>query len=269
MSSAMPHPVPTPNDPNLLNEQFDAFVAIVRLLRRECPWDRQQTHESIAHLLIEESYETLEAIETGNDTEFKKELGDLLLHVVMHSVLAEERNAFTLRDVIEYVSQKLVARHPHVFGDVIASNPTQVMQNWERIKLQEGRDSILEGVPRRLPALLRAQRMQDKAANVGFDWRSVGDVWAKVHEELSELYRAAEERDLAALEEEFGDFLFALVNLARHWGIIAETALQRTNEKFLQRFQYIEEQARQQGQPLKTLTLEEMDEMWNRAKQNE
>ncbi|KXB97975.1 MAG: pyrophosphatase [Chlorobi bacterium NICIL-2] len=263
----MPHPVPTPKDPNALTEQFDAFVAIVRLLRQECPWDRQQTHESIAHLLIEESYETLDAIERADDAEFKKELGDLLLHVVMHSVIAEERNAFTLRQVIEHVAQKLVRRHPHVFGDVVADDPAQVMQNWERLKLSEGRDSILAGVPHHLPALLRAQRMQEKAANVGFDWKSAEDVWAKVHEELSELRDAAASGDRAALEEEFGDFLFATVNLARHLGIVAETALQRANEKFRERFQYIEEQARKEGSALEQLTLEQMDHWWNHAKQ--
>jgi len=262
----MPHPVPTPKDPNALTEQFDAFVAIVRLLRQECPWDRQQTHESIAHLLIEESYETLDAIERADDAEFKKELGDLLLHVVMHSVIAEERNAFTLGQVIEYVAQKLVRRHPHVFGDVVADDPAQVMQNWERLKLSEGRDSILAGVPRHLPALLRAQRMQEKAANVGFDWKSAEDVWAKVHEELSELRDAVASGDRAALEEEFGDFLFATVNLARHLGIVAETALQRANEKFRERFQYIEEQARREGSALEQLTLEQMDRWWNYAK---
>jgi MazG family protein len=262
----MPHPVPAPKDPNALTEQFDAFVAIVRLLRTECPWDRQQTHESIAHLLIEESYETLDAIERADDAEFKKELGDLLLHVVMHSVIAEERNAFTLGQVIEYVAQKLVRRHPHVFGDVVADDPAQVMQNWERLKLSEGRDSILAGVPHHLPALLRAQRMQEKAANVGFDWKSAEDVWAKVHEELSELRDAVASGDRAALEEEFGDFLFATVNLARHLGIVAETALQRANEKFRERFQYIEEQARREGSALEQLTLEQMDRWWNHAK---
>lgn len=265
--SAMPYSVPIPKDPNLLTEQFDAFVAIVRLLRQECPWDRQQTHSSIAHLLIEESYETLDAIERADDAEFKKELGDLLLHVVMHSVIAEERNAFTLNEVIEHVAQKLVRRHPHVFGDVVAENPSQVMQNWERLKLSEGSESILAGVPRHLPALLRAQRMQEKAANVGFDWRSIVSVWEKVGEELAELRAAADSDDRRALEEEFGDFLFAMVNLARHWGIVAETALQRANEKFRERFQYIEEQARKEGSPLEQLSLEQMDQWWNHAKQ--
>lgn len=262
----MPHAVPTPNDPSALDEQFIAFVEIVRLLRRYCPWDRQQTHESISHLLIEESYETLDAIERGDDVEFKKELGDLLLHVVMHSVIAEERGAFTLRDVIEYVAQKLVRRHPHVFGDVVATEAGQVMQNWERLKMQEGRESILAGVPKHLPALLRAQRMQEKAAHVGFDWCSGDEVWDKVSEEIAELRQSALSND-GTTPAEFGDLLFALVNAARHAGIVAETALQHANDKFQQRFQFIEECAHQQGIPLAKLTLEQMDRWWKQAKQ--
>ncbi|MCX8050482.1 MAG: nucleoside triphosphate pyrophosphohydrolase [Chlorobi bacterium] len=262
----MAHPVPKPSDPAALDEQFVAFVEIVRLLRRHCPWDREQTHESISHLLIEESYETLDAIERGDDAEFKKELGDLLLHVVMHSVIAEERGAFTLRDVIEYVAEKLVRRHPHVFGDVEADRPDQVMQNWERLKMQEGRDSILSGVPKHLPALLRAQRMQEKAAHVGFDWKSPDDVWDKVREELSELQR---ETDPDAFAAEFGDVLFALVNAARHAGIVAETALQSANDKFQRRFRYIEQQAREQGVSLASVSLEQMDTWWNQAKREQ
>lgn len=264
--STMAHPVPKPSDPAALDEQFVAFVEIVRLLRRHCPWDREQTHESISHLLIEESYETLDAIERGDDAEFKKELGDLLLHVVMHSVIAEERGAFTLRDVIEYVAEKLVRRHPHVFGDVEADRPDQVMQNWERLKMQEGRDSILAGVPKHLPALLRAQRMQEKAAHVGFDWKSPDDVWDKVREELSELQR---ETDPDAFTAEFGDVLFALVNAARHAGIVAETALQSANDKFQRRFRYIEQQAREQGVSLASVSLEQMDTWWNQAKREQ
>ncbi len=264
----MPHPVPKPADPAALEDQFMALVEIVRLLRQECPWDRQQTHSSISHLLIEESYETLDAIERGDDAEFKKELGDVLLHVIMHSVIAQERGAFTLADVIEYVAAKLVRRHPHVFGDVTATEPEQVMQNWEQLKLQEGRDSILDGVPRHLPALLRAQRMQEKVAHVGFDWKSSQDVWEKVSEEIAELRHAAATGSLA-LAEEFGDLLFALVNAARHAGLVAETALQQANDKFQRRFRYIEQQARQQGVPLGTCTIEQMDAWWNQAKQHE
>lgn len=264
----MPHKVPTPADPSALEDQFMALVEIVRLLRRECPWDREQTHQSISHLLIEEAYETLDAIERGDDAEFKKELGDVLLHVVMHSIIAEERGKFTLADVIEHVAQKLVRRHPHVFGDVAVSDAHQVKQNWEQLKMQEGRRSILDGVPRHLPALLRAQRMQEKAAHVGFDWKSSDDVWDKVSEELAELRQEAT-GESAAIAEEFGDFLFALVNAARHAGLVAETALQHANDKFQRRFQYVEQQALQRGTPLDAYTLEQMDLWWNQAKQQE
>ncbi|MCX7929155.1 MAG: nucleoside triphosphate pyrophosphohydrolase [Chlorobi bacterium] len=261
--ATMAHPIPKPSDPAALDDQFMAFVEIVRLLRRQCPWDREQTHESISHLLIEESYETLDAIEQGDDVEFKKELGDLLLHVVMHSIIAEERGSFTLREVIEQVAAKLVRRHPHVFGDVEAHQPDQVMQNWERLKMQEGRDSILAGVPKHLPALLRAQRMQEKAAHVGFDWKSSDDVWNKVREEIDELQQATDSESFAA---EFGDLLFALVNTARHAGVVAETVLQSTNDKFQRRFQYIEQQAYQRGEPIESFTLEQLDAWWNQAK---
>lgn len=261
----MPHSVPTPQNPNALEEHFLALVEIIRLLRKECPWDRQQTHESISHLLIEESYETLDAITSSNDAAFKEELGDLLLHIIMHSVIAEERGVFTLRDVIEHVATKIVRRHPHVFGDVLATESDQVMQNWERLKLKEGKKSILSGVPKTLPALLRAQRMQEKAAHVGFDWKKVQDVWQKVSEELKELKEAAD-TTTAQREEEFGDVLFALVNVARHMGIVAETALQHANDKFLRRFQYIEHRAREQHTTLDALTLEQMDMLWEQAK---
>lgn len=264
----MPHPVPTPANPQAVEDHFAAFVELVRLLRRECPWDREQTHESIAHLLIEESYETLDAIERKDDAEFQKELGDLLLHVVMHAVMAEERGAFTLRDVIEHVSRKLVHRHPHVFGEVTATEAEEVIKNWERLKMKEGRESILSGVPRHLPALLRAQRMQEKAARVGFDWEHAEDVWAKVEEELSEL-RAALANTPERVESEFGDVLFALVNAARHAGIVAETALQAANEKFRRRFQFVEQQARERQQPLSSVPLEQMDKWWNEAKERE
>ncbi|MCS6999620.1 MAG: nucleoside triphosphate pyrophosphohydrolase [Candidatus Kapabacteria bacterium] len=264
----MPHPVPTPENPAAVEDQFLALVEIVRLLRRECPWDREQTHESISHLLIEESYETLDAIAQGDDVEFKKELGDLLLHVLMHSVIAEQRGAFTLREVIEQVAAKLVRRHPHVFGTVEATQPEQVMQNWERLKMEEGRESILSGVPKHLPALLRAQRMQEKAAHVGFDWQTANDVWQKVEEELAEFKHALDTGSPSA-HAEFGDLLFALVNAARHVGIIAETALQQANDKFQRRFTYIEQQARLRGQSLESFTLEQMDAWWNEAKHND
>lgn len=258
--------VPTPPNPESLLDQLEAFVSIVRILRTDCPWDREQTHESISHLLIEEAYETLDAIKAKDDREFSKELGDLLLHVVMHSVLAEERGAFTLRDVVEKISAKLVHRHPHVFGDAAAEDPGQVLQNWEAQKMKEGRKSILEGVPKQLPALLRAQRMQEKASNVGFDWDNRGDVWAKVEEEFGELKAELHSGNRERAEKEFGDFLFALVNASRFEKFVAEEALQYTNNKFTRRFQYIEAKAKENGLNLKDMTLAEMDVWWDEAK---
>ncbi|MFM8436838.1 MAG: nucleoside triphosphate pyrophosphohydrolase [Candidatus Kapaibacterium sp.] len=262
----MARPVPSPTDPLSHLDQFAAFVDIVRILRTDCPWDREQTHESISHLLIEEAYETLDAIRDRNDQELSKELGDLLLHVVMHSVLAEERGAFSLTQLIERISAKLVHRHPHVFGDTDAGDTAQVLQNWESQKMKEGRSSILEGVPKQLPALLRAQRTQEKAANVGFDWDAKEDFWAKVEEEIRELKEEMFRNDREAGLEEFGDVLFALVNAGRFEGYVAEEALQTTTNKFTRRFQYIEKRAREEGRDLKDMTLGEMDEWWNEAK---
>jgi XTP/dITP diphosphohydrolase len=258
--------IPTPQDPSSHLDQFASFVDIVRILRTDCPWDREQTHESISHLLIEEAYETLDAIRDKNDQEFSKELGDLLLHVVMHAVIAEERGSFSLTQLIERISAKLVHRHPHVFGDTSAESTTEVLQNWESQKMKEGRTSILEGVPKQLPALLRAQRTQEKAANVGFDWDKREDVWAKVEEEIRELKEEIFKNDLQAGIEEFGDVLFALVNAGRFEGYVAEEALQTTTNKFTRRFQYIEKRAREEGKNLKDMTLAEMDEWWNEAK---
>ena len=231
----------------------------------------KQTHESISHLLIEEAYETLEAIEDKDDPELSKELGDLLLHVVMHGVMAEQRGAFTLRDVIEKEFNKLVNRHPHIFKDEEADNEEKVLQNWERLKMKEGRTSILDGVPKSLPAALRAQRVQEKAANVGFDWHDRRDVWAKVHEELEELrveIEASPEPRVPTkrVKEEFGDVLFALVNAARHEGLIAEDSLHGTINTFMDRFKHIEKSAAEEGRELRDMGLEEMDKYWNEAK---
>jgi XTP/dITP diphosphohydrolase len=264
--SNQPREIPQPINPSSMTDQLSAFVEIVRILRTDCPWDREQTHESISHLLIEESYETLDAIKEGNDKEFSKELGDLLLHVVMHSVIAEERGSFNFTDVIRQVSSKLIHRHPHVFGSAEANDSEKVKQNWEAQKMKEGRKSILEGVPKQLPALLRAQRMQEKAANVGFDWDDRKDVWNKVEEEIQELRQEVEAGNSAKLTDEFGDVLFALVNAARFEHIIAEEALQGTNAKFQRRFQYIESKAKEAGRSLHDMTLAEMDTWWNEAK---
>lgn len=261
--------VPHPSDPNDTLSQFAAFVDLVRILRADCPWDQKQTHASISHLLIEEAYETLEAIKAGDDKEFSKELGDLLLHVVMHATIAEQRGAFTMRDVIDQEFSKLVNRHPHIFGDERADDEATVLENWERLKMKEGRTSILDGVPASLPAALRAQRVQEKASNVGFDWHDRRDVWAKVDEEINELKAEIAAGDAAATSREFGDVLFALINAARHEGIVAEDALHGTINEFMRRFQHIERRAREADRRLDAMSLEEMDEYWNEAKNAE
>lgn len=261
--------VPHPAQPDNVLSYFEAFVTLVRMLREDCPWDKKQTHESISHLLIEEAYETLEAIASKDDEEFSKELGDLLLHVVMHSVIAEQRGAFTLRNVLELEFTKLVNRHPHIFGDERADNESAVLANWERLKMNEGRESTLDGVPKALPAALRAQRVQEKASHVGFDWHDRRDVWAKVDEEILELKTEIAAGNADAANREFGDVLFALINAARHEGIVAEDALHRTTNTFMQRFKHIELRAREAGRTLTEMTLEEMDRYWDEAKKAE
>ncbi len=258
-------------------DTYADFVAIVRQLRRDCPWDREQTHESVKHLLIEEAYETVEAIDEENWDELKRELGDLLLHVVFHSVIAEQGGRFTLKDVIEAETEKLVRRHPHVFGDdatgqrVKVDGVAEVLTNWEQIKMQErGRRSALEGVPGHLPALLRAYRIQEKAAGVGFDFPQREGAWEKVEEEIQEFHDLVE-RGAAApdLEYEFGDVLFGLVNYARFVGVNPENALRRTNAKFVRRFQHIERRLREQGRSLADADLASMDQLWDEAKEQE
>ncbi len=244
------------------------FIAVVRQLRRDCPWDREQTHESVKHLLIEEAYETVSAIDEENWDDLKKELGDLFLHVVFHSVIAEQDGRFTLVDVIRKETEKLVRRHPHVFGDVDVADVEEVLRNWEQIKLNEGeKRSALEGVPRHLPALLRAYRIQQKAAGVGFDFPESDGAWDKVEEEIREF------RDLLASgaptedqEREFGDLLFALVNFARFAGINPENALSHTNDKFARRFQHIEKRLGEAGTKMVDVDLATMDDFWNEAK---
>ncbi|CAM3373280.1 nucleoside triphosphate pyrophosphohydrolase [Rhodothermus bifroesti] len=252
-------------------EAYADFVAIVRQLRRDCPWDREQTHASVKHLLIEEAYEVVSAIEEADWEALKRELGDLLLHVVFHSVMAEQAGRFTLKEVILSETEKLIRRHPHVFGEVQVDSVQQVLANWEQIKLQEKQHaSVLAGVPRHLPALLRAYRIQEKAAAVGFDFPEQEQAWAKVEEELAEFHRLVQEgMPEADREAEFGDVLFALVNYARLAGINPENALQRTNNKFIQRFQHIEARLSAQGRTLAEADLEEMDRYWNEAKAKE
>ena len=247
-------------------KSFDDLVKIVKILRDECPWDQKQTHQSIKDNLIEEAYEAVEAIDESDFEELEKELGDVLLHVVFHSRVAEQANTFSIEDVIYSIQEKLIRRHPHVFGDEVAKDEQQVAENWENIKMKEGKKSLLDGIPKQLPALIRAQRMQEKAANVGFDWPVFSQVWDKLEEELQEFKETLEANNPQKSREEFGDLLFSLVNAGRFFDLNAEDSLRSTNKKFIQRFQYIEEQLDQENKSLSDATLEDMDEHWNQAK---
>ncbi len=251
-------------------EIIDAFVdfyAIVGQLRRDCPWDREQTHESVKHMLIEESYEALEAIDEGDWDELSRELGDVLLHVFFHSDIGASGNRFDLLDVMRQETEKLVRRHPHVFGDVEVGSVAEVHQNWARIKKEEGRKSALEGIPKHLPALLRAYRIQEKAASVGFDFQNSEDTWGKVEEELQE-FKELQDRGASTeeKEKEFGDLLFALVNYGRFIDVLPENALRATNAKFERRFQHIERRLEEQQKSWTDVDLSEMDVYWDEAK---
>ena len=260
---------PLVKDKNNEIEQFQALVEVVRVLRRECPWDKTQTHDSISQLLIEETYEAIDAINSKDYTEFSKELGDILLHVIMHAVIAEESGNFNLNDVMERIREKLVYRHPHVFSNVVVAGEDDVLRNWENLKMKEGRESILDGVPHILPSLLRAQRLQHKASKVGFDWNNISGAWDKIEEELHEYRTEIESGNMAKAREELGDIIFAIVNAARFEDIVAEEALQYTNDKFTRRFKYIEKKAAEQGKMLSDMKLEEMDYFWDEAKKLE
>ena len=245
---------------------FGQFIEITQRCRKECPWDREQTHGSIRHSLIEEAYEVVETIDHEQWNDLKKELGDLLLHVMFHANIAEESGEFTLAEVIDAISTKLVFRHPHIFGTAIAGNAGEVKQNWEKLKFLEGRTSLMDGVPKELPALLRAHRLQDKASQVGFDWEKKEDAWLKVKEEVGELHAAIDASSQDQIESEFGDLLFALVNYSRFIGVNPENALRRTVDKFIRRFQYIEQKLQASGKDIHNSTLGEMDALWNEAK---
>ncbi len=258
-------------------KEFDEFVTIIKRLRNECPWDKEQTHDSIRHLLLEETYETLEAIDEKNYDELKKELGDLLLHVAFNSVIAEGDGNFDLKDVINAINQKMITRHPHVFGNTKVSSTNEVLKNWEHIKLNEaGRKSVLEGVPKNLPSLTRAYRIQEKSAKVGFDWDTSTDAFKKIDEELKEFKQEAESNKNAEgklndevrtkLEKELGDILFAIINYARFFEINPENALRLTIEKFIKRFNYIEQELDNRGKKITESNLAEMDAIWNEAK---
>lgn len=245
-------------------EAFERLLTIMDELREKCPWDMKQTLESLRHLTIEEVYELGDAILDGNMEEVKKELGDLFLHLVFYSRIASETEAFDVADVLNSICEKLISRHPHIYGDTVVKDEAEVLSNWEKLKLKEGKKSVLEGVPRSLPAMVKAQRIQDKAKGVGFDWDNADQVWEKVLEELNEFKEAKTKEDQ---EEEFGDLLFSLINYARFKGIHPEDALEKTNKKFIYRFQYLETESAKDGKQMGEMTLSEMDEYWNRAKQ--
>lgn len=250
----------------MVNEKFNELVDIVRKLRVECPWDREQTNESIKAATIEEAYEVVESIDNKDYYELKKELGDLLLHVVFHSVIAEGDNKFKLEEVIDSIKEKLIRRHPHVFGETKVKGSEEVKKNWEAIKLSEGRKSVLEGVPEVMPALQRSYRLQEKAAKVGFDWEKKEDVWKKVIEEIEEMHQQEKEGDIEKLEDEIGDVFFSLVNYSRFLKINPENALRRTNKKFIQRFNYVEKKIEETGKKINESNLEEMDKYWDESK---
>ena len=247
-------------------EAFDRLLNIMDDLRAHCPWDQKQTFESLRHLTIEETYELGDAILDRNLSEIKKELGDLLLHIVFYAKLGSEEKAFDIADVANDICEKLIHRHPHIYGSVSVEDADQVKRNWETLKLKEGKKSVLEGVPNGLPALIKAQRMQEKAAGVGFDWNDKKQVWGKFNEELNELNQALNSNEKDAIEDEFGDVLFSLINYARFIKVNPESALERTNQKFLQRFQFIEVQANKQDRSIEDLTLSEMESFWQEAK---
>lgn len=251
-------------------EQFQRLVDIMTKLRAPggCPWDREQTHESIKPYLIEETYELVEAIDNKDDVGIREELGDLLLQVVFHADMAKERGAFDIGDVADGISAKMVSRHPHVFGDAKFDTPEAVLQQWTDRKKEEGkfRESALDGVPGHLPSLLRAHRLQSRAARVGFDWNEVEDVMKKLDEELNEFRQAMERKDKAAIEDELGDVFFSLVNVSRFLRVNAEEALRKTIGKFVTRFRFIERRAAEAGRQLSDMSLEEMDALWDEAK---
>ena len=240
-------------------------------LREKCPWDRKQTFETLRHLTIEETYELADAIIENDDSEIKKEIGDLLLHIVFYAKIGSEKGSFDIKDVVDSLNEKLIRRHPHIYGEVRADNAQQVMENWEQIKLKEnnGTKSTLSGVPKTLPALVKAYRIQDKARGVGFDWDNIEQVWEKVEQEIEELKVELKAGNKKKTEQEFGDVLFSLINYSRFIDVNPETALERTNKKFIQRFQYIEQEVKKQKKDMREMTLEELDKIWNEAKKLE
>ena len=249
-------------------EAFGRLLDVMNDLREKCPWDKKQTNESLRPNTIEETYELCDALIKDDDINICKELGDVLLHIVFYSKIGEEKGAFDVADVCNKLCDKLIFRHPHVYGDIVANTPDQVRQTWEQIKTKEkdGNKTVLSGVPDALPSLVKAYRIQDKVANVGFDWEKREDVWAKVKEEIAEFEAEVENMDEEKATEEMGDLFFALVNAARLYNVRPDNALEKTNAKFIRRFNYIEQKAKEKGQSLKDMTLDEMEALWQEAK---
>ncbi len=250
----------------MYDTKFKELVEIVKKLRTDCPWDKEQTNNSIKAATLEEAYEVVDAIDNKDFDELKKELGDLIFHVLFHSVIAEENNKFKLEEVLDSIKEKLIRRHPHVFGETVVENSDDVKRNWEAIKLTEGRESVLDGVPDKLSALLKAYRLQEKASKVGFDWDKKEDVWKKVIEEIEEMHQSEKNETKEELEKEIGDVFFALTNYARFLGINPENALRSSNKKFQTRFRYIEKKIKESGRQITESNLAEMDKYWEEAK---
>jgi len=252
-----------------MDERLIAFKRLLDImddLREKCPWDMKQTMESLRHLTIEETYELSDSILDNDLPEIKKELGDLMLHLVFYAKIGSEKNAFTMSDVLNGICEKLISRHPHIYGDVVLTDADEVKANWEKLKLKEGNDSVLSGVPSSLPSLVKASRIQDKAKGVGFDWERKEQVWEKVEEEIHE-FKEEVEKGSDKIEDEFGDVLFSLINYARFIDVNPDDALERTNKKFIKRFQYLESEAKKAGKELSSMSLDEMDVYWNKAKE--
>ena len=250
-----------------ISDSFSRLVGIMDDLREKCPWDKKQTIQSLRHLTIEETYELADSITDEDWDGIREELGDLLLHIVFYAKIGSEQNRFTLDEVINGICDKLIARHPHIYGDVKVNSEEDVKRNWENLKLKEGKDSVLSGVPRSLPAMVKAMRLQEKAKQVGFEWENIEQVWEKVEEETAELQHAISEKKEDKIEEELGDLIFSLINYARFLRVDAENALEKTNKKFMLRFSEIEKQATRDGKKLSDMTLPEMDAIWDSIKQ--
>lgn len=255
---------------NSRKDQLNAFNRLLDImddLREKCPWDQKQTFESLRHLTIEETYELADAILENDLPEIKKELGDVLLHIIFYAKIASEKKAFDIGDVATAISEKLIHRHPHIYGDIKVSNEEDVKRNWEQLKLKEGKKSVLEGVPQSLPAVIKASRIQEKVAGIGFDWEQPEQVWDKVQEELSELNEEIKAGNNENIEKEFGDVLFSMINYARFINVNPENALEKTNKKFINRFQYLERESKKEGKNLADMSLAEMDIYWEKSKE--